>query len=402
MKKVLNSSFGIILLIFFFNGFGIPFGLEFSMLLAPFFLYYLVQTKTLIHLFIPVYFLSVFSIIHLFNGVVFQDFLFSSLVLGSILLLLAVFYDFYKKSGQLETVILRLTQLNLAFTLGAIISLVFNFRVSMFWYLEPFTAGYQTLPRLKLFELEASHYSFVLLPLFYYHFWKLLKQWELKTFLLFVSLCVSLILSFSLGILAVIAISLVVVIISNSLSLIKFKPIRFKLIGFLFLSVALLLVLSLFFPENPLFFRINNLFLGEDTSGRGRTYEAMEIGWQVLIQNNPMFGIGLGQFKIIGRESLIYYYKFANMPDVARLPNAMAETLVVYGVVGFSLKILIQIGLFIRLQVYKNMFQFSLFISLFVYQFTGSYLFNEMEYIFWIMVFFPKLRVFHKSNYFSK
>jgi hypothetical protein len=402
MKKVLNSSFGIILLIFFFNGFGTPFGIEFSMLLVPFFLYYLVQTKTIIHLFIPVYFLSVFSIIHLFIGVVFKDFLLSSLVLVSILLLLASFYDFYKKSGQVETVILRLTQLNFAFTLIAIISLIFNFGVSVFWYLEPFTAGYRTLPRLKLFELEASHYSFLLLPLFYYHFWKLLKHWELKTFLLFVSICVSLILSFSLGILAVIAISLVIVIFSNSLSLIKFKPTRFKLLGGLVFSLIILLTLSVFFPENPLFFRINNLFLGEDTSGRGRTYEAMEIGWKVLNQHNSMFGIGLGQFKIIGRESLIYYYKFANMPDVARLPNAMAETLVVYGVVGFSLKILIQIGLFIRLTVYQNLFQFSLFISLFIYQFTGSYLFNEMEYIFWIMVFLPKLREFHNFNYFLK
>lgn len=401
MKKILNSSFGIIVLIFFFNGL-IPYGLEFSIVLAPFFFYYLVKSKTLVHLFIPIYFLLVYSLIHLFNGVIVKDFLVSSLVLFSILLVLATFFDFYKKTSDIDNIIKKLTQVNFVFTLLALLSLSLDIGVSLFWYLEPFTAGYKTIPRLKLFELEASHYSFLLLPLFFYYFFQVLKSWNIHTFLLLLSVVLSLVFSFSLGVLAVIFISILVVFISYSWRFFQFKPTRISLIGIISLSFLGFMVLFLVFPENPLSFRINNLFEGEDTSGRGRTYEAMEIGWNVLIQNNPLFGIGLGQFKIVGREALIYYYKFANMPLVARLPNSMAETLVVYGVVGFSLKILIQIGLFIRFKVYQNLFQFSLFVSLFVYQFTGSYLFNEMEYIFWIMVFFPKLSQFHNSNYFVK
>lgn len=216
------------------------------------------------------------------------------------------------------------------------------------------------------------------------------------------SLVLSLILSFSLGVLAVLTFSIVLAVLVHFWPMLRFKPTRYKLIVLVSLVLFVSLALFVIFPENPLYFRLQNLFAGEDTSGRGRTYEAMQIGWQVLIHNNPLFGIGLGQFKIIGRESLIYYYKFANMPDVARLPNAMAETLVVYGVVGFSLKLLIQIGLFFRFRIYKNLFQLSLFFSLFVYQFTGSYLFNEIEYVFWIMVFFPKLKEFHTSKFYTK
>lgn len=402
MKKALNSSYGIILLLFFFNGFGIPFGLKFSMILAPFFFFYLVKTKSIVHLFIPIYFLTIFSIIHLMKGVVFNDFMVSSIILFSILLLLATFYDFYKKTQDLETIIKKLTIVNFVFTLVALCALWLDFGVSVFWYLEPFTAGYKTIPRLKLFQLEASHYSFLLLPLFYYHFWKVLKEWSLQSFMLLSSLVLSLILSFSLGVLAVLTFSIVLAVLVHFWPMLRFKPTRYKLIVLVSLVLFVSLALFVIFPENPLYFRLQNLFAGEDTSGRGRTYEAMQIGWQVLIHNNPLFGIGLGQFKIIGRESLIYYYKFANMPDVARLPNAMAETLVVYGVVGFSLKLLIQIGLFFRFRIYKNLFQLSLFFSLFVYQFTGSYLFNEIEYVFWIMVFFPKLKEFHTSKFYTK
>lgn len=402
MTKLLNSSLGIIVLIFFFNRFALPFGLEYSLLFTPFFLYYLYKTKKLVHTIFPYYLIFGFTIIHIFLGVVMKDFFISTAVMCSIVLLATSFYYFYQKVTDIDFIIKSLTLINAALTAIAVISLITNIFVPVFWYLEPFTAGYQTIPRLKLFELEASHYSFLLLPLFYFYFWKLLKHWNRETAFLLFSILLSLLLSFSLGILAVVFISIFVVGVVHLVPIARFSPTRNKFSLLLVSGVAVLVILWLFFPSNPLFFRIENLLAGDDTSGRGRTYEAMEIAWLVAHQNNPFVGIGLGQFKIIGRETLIYYYKFANMPEVARLPNAMAETLVTYGIIGFGFRLLIQLWLFIKLKVFNNLFQFSLFVALFIYQFTGSYLSNEMEYILWIMVFVNKLPYFQLPIYFKK
>ncbi len=402
MKNILNSSLGIILLIFFFNRVLLPFGLVYSLLLTPFFFYFLVKNNYLVHTYIPISILLFYSVIHLFIGVEIKDFFVSSAMLVAIIIFITCFYFYYCKVSRIDDVIKALTWVNFGLTILAVISLFTGFFIPIFWYLEPFTSGYEAIPRLKLFELEASHYSFVLMPLFFYHFWNLLKVWNKKNLFFFLTVILSLILSFSLGILAVIFISLVLIGLVYGVRLLRFSPTRNKIFIVFGIGMVGLATLFFLFPENPLFFRIQNIFDGKDTSGRGRTYEAMEIGWLVAQQNNPFVGIGLGQFKIIGRETLINYYQFVNTPDVARLPNAMAETLVTFGISGFILKIIFQLVLFVKLKVYQNLFQLSLFMSLFIYQFTGSYLFNSMEYVLWILALYPKLKSFNLSNYFTK
>ncbi|MDG1858210.1 MAG: hypothetical protein P8I94_03845, partial [Emcibacteraceae bacterium] len=257
------------------------------------------------------------------------------------------------------------------------------------------------LPRLKLFHLEASHYSFALLPLFFYYFWKTLKEWGLKNILLLASLTLSLILSFSLGVLAVIGIAIFLVFILKFRSLMKEVNTRKSILIAGSFIVLIAVFLFVVFPDNPLLFRIQNLFQGNDTSGRGRTYEALEIGWLILDNNNYVFGIGFGQFKIIGRDILLNYYRFMSTPDVARLPNGIAETMVATGVLGVAIKLYVQCYFFFKQRFFGNIFQLSMFIALFVYQFTGSYLFNAMEYVFWIMVFYPRNKSFNQSTYFA-
>lgn len=398
----LNISFGLIILIFFFNRLFLPFGLQYSLLLTPFFLsalHFQGKLKDLRYIFI---FLGLYSFIHLYNGVVFKDFLISNILMFTIVFYVAIFYFFYKKTNLIELFIEKIVQINFALTLIALISLISGKLTKVFWYEIPFTQGYKIIPRLKLFELEASHYSYALLPLFFYYFWKTLQNFNKKDFLLLSTILLSLLLSFSLGVIAVICFSLALVVLFKLKKLLVFKNTRNTLFFLFLFSCIVLLGLYLFFPENPLFFRIRNIFSGADTSGRGRTYEAFHIAWEVLKQNNSFFGIGLGQFKSIGRMTLIFFYKFMGIPEVARLPNCMAETLVVYGVFGFILKILLQIFLFVKFKVYKNIFQLSLFFSIFIYQFTGSYLFNGIEYIYWIIAFYPKLLFFNNLNYFKE
>ncbi len=402
MRIPLNISFGIVILIFFFNGVLLPFGLQYSLLLTPFFVAGLYFSNKLQTIKTPIFVIFIFAILHFLNGAVLKDLLVSNIVLTSIVILATSFFYFYKNSSYIEVFIEKITILNFIFTLLAVLALFTGIFKDVFWYSIPFTEGYKTIPRLKLFELEASHYSFVLLPFFFYYFWKVIQQVSKKsTFLLF-TVSLSLVLSFSLGILSVIFLALFATIIFHFKRLLFYKNAR-NTLGMLGSVLIVIFVFAyVFYPENPLFYRISNILSGTDTSGRGRTYESFEIAWQTLQNKNSYFGIGLGQFKIVGRMTLSFYYKFMNLPEVVRIPNCMAETLVVYGIVGFVLKILIQIGLFIKFKVYQNLFQLSLFISLFIYQFTGSFLFNGMEYILWVMAFYPVLMSFNQSNYLKK
>lgn len=390
-------------MIFFFNRFLLPFGLQYSILLVPFFVYYLFEQKVITKLKPFLLAVGVYSVIHLCIGVVLKDFMVSLAMLVLLLIVLHTFYHFYKQAPSLDLIFKRLTQLNFGFTLIALIALITNKFVSVFWYLVPFTAGYKVLPRLKLFELEASHYSLSILPLFLYYFWKNLKSRgkNRQELLLFLSLILSLILSFSLGIIATINLAIFFVIIIRFIPFLRDKKIRNTIgIGVLIGLTGVVLLLFVF-PNNPLSFRLNNLLNGADTSGRGRTYEAIDIALRVLKHHNAYFGIGLGQFKIVGRDLLIHYYTYLNIPEVVRLPNCIAETLVTYGFVGFFLKIFAQVFLFFKVKVFKNVFQLSIFVAIFIYQFTGSFLFNGMEYFLWIMAFVPKLKEFNQSNYFN-
>ena len=402
MTPALKTSLGVIVLIFFFNRFLLPFNLQFTLVLAPFLFYYLVKHGFERKLLLPIFVFSVFSLIHLFQGVVLKDFVFSSMVGLTLIVFFYSFLLFYKKTEGIDLILKRLTQLNFIFTVIALFSLVTGWFLEVFWYLIPFTAGYETIPRLKLFQLEASHYSFALMPLFFYYFWKVMKQFSIPNLLLLLSILLSLLLSFSLGIIAVILFSVLIVMLLFGIKLLRFKSTRKSILFLLASSLSVLIGLIYFYPDNPLFFRIDNLFNGLDTSGRGRTYEALEIGWEVLFQNNPLTGIGLGQFKIIGRETLLEYYHFTTTPDVARLPNCIAETLVTFGLLGLSIKLGLQAYFFVKFKVYLNLFQLSLFFALFIYQFTGSYLFNSMEYVLWIIAFCPKLSSFNSSKYFAK
>ena len=401
MKLSLTTSFGLIVLFYFFNSFMLPFGLKFSIILSPFLFYYLKENGDLKLMKIPLYFILLFSIIHLFIGVNLKSFTISTILIGLMVIYISAVVSYYKNATKIEYIIEKLVQLNFIFTLLAILSIVTGRLLSVFWYLIPFTPGYKIIPRLKLFETEASFYSFALLPLFFYYFWKVIANFTKKDALLLLSIMLSLALSFSLGIIAVIVLSILLVILVYFYKFITFKNTRHALL-FLLVSFCIGLTLVYFiFPDNPLFYRLENIITGVDTSGRGRTYESFDIAWLTLNNNNPFFGIGLGQFKLIGRDVLIYYYKFMGVPDVARIPNAMAEALVTYGIIGFSLKLLIQFYLFVKFKVYLDIFRLSLFFSLFIYQFTGSHLFDEIEYIVWVVVFYPKLNLFTAKLYFK-
>lgn len=57
--------------------------------------------------------------------------------------------------------------------------------------------------------------------------------------------------------------------------------------------------------------------------------------------------------------------------------------------------------LFFKTAVYKNYYRLALFIFVFIYQFTGSYITNIVEYVIWILAFsnaFPQFNINAKKQ----
>lgn len=395
-----NFIIGLFVFLFFFNRVGLPFGISFDMLLAPFLVYFIFKENAQSLLYKAVGVLLVFGVIHLVSGVYFTAFVVSNLVFITLVIAVVAFYQRTKHIDFFDEIILRITQLNSVLTILALF-LLFFLKSTYLWYLVPYTSNAEALPRLKLFTEEASHYSFLLLPIFYYWLYQWLVQFNWRTFGYLTTIIISLILSFSLGVLSVIALTLFILILIYCRSILQHS--RYRQLLF----IGLIAILSIagfvyyFFPINPLTIRMNNLINGLDTSGRGRTYESFEIAWRVLQLNYPLTGIGLGQFKFIGRDVLLLYYKYHTIPSVVRLPNALAETLVSFGVLGVFIRVFIQIYWAFKRRIVNNLFQTSLFISLFIYQFTGGFLMHSFEYYYWILVVVPIFKTFDKQQIFK-
>ncbi len=64
-----------------------------------------------------------------------------------------------------------------------------------------------------------------------------------------------------------------------------------------------------------------------------------------------------------------------------------AETLAVFGWVGFFLRFVVEIFLFFYTKVWTNYYRLLLFFFMFIYQFTGSFITNVAEYVIWILAF---------------
>lgn len=259
----------------------------------------------------------------------------------------------------------------------------------MTWYVMSISEGIAPMPRLKLFTPEASHYSLIFSPIFIYFSLRWLLYRMKKPLLTLLMICIPLILSFSLGVLAALFISLLLLFVLRYRSWFRqvFPPIKLLLvlIGFAFL----LLFIYYVFPDNPLYSRLENLLKGTDTSGRGRTYEAFILADKIAALKSRLWGIGPGQLKLIGRETIVQYYYYTNIPEVVRIPNVSAETIACYGYIGFALRLLVEWILFFKTKVWDNPFRLWLFLFLFIYQLTGSYLTNAYEYILWILAFTP-------------
>jgi len=383
----INKYFPFAIIYFFFNSLALPFGLTYTALLAPFFYIWilLIRKKEILLPFIAI--LLPFIIIHI---TVVEPEIKSYAISLLNLLLVYVFcqavYTFLHVCKDIEKIFRRILILNFIVCLVAI-PLYFTPWFSLLWDEQVLTAGVGKIRRLRMLTYEPSYYSLLFTPFFF--FFLLQYFFRLNTIhggMLLLMLFLPYILSFSIGVTGAVLLAVIITWIIHFRKLTVKKRIANAAItgGVIFTSGMLVLVL--FFRHNTIFTRISNIFSGQDSSGKGRTVDAFLLAGRILNDKNEYWGIGLGQIKIIGDNIIRNYYLY-NMDITVTIPNAAAETLAIFGWIGFLLRILVELFLFFYTRVWTNYYRLLLFFFIFIYQFSGSFITNVAEYVIWILAF---------------
>ncbi len=390
---LINKYLPIAILYFFFNGFLLPHGLLYTSLLAPFLLIWLYKYNSY-NLFMPIgIFLLIllpFLVVHLINGVNTFYYIRSFLLLFTVFIFALSFYRYLKLSNSIRTIYRQLLILNVPFVLLALFMLTQPGLVSKFWYSNAITVGIAGIRRLKMFTYEPSYYSFLFAPIALYYYLKFVILKVPNPKLVFALVTVPLLLSLSFGVILGLSLALLITFLYGIWNFFPGKNWAIYALVACFLLLIAGAFLFLFFPENVFVTRIANVLSGRDTSFKGRTFDSFYLGWRIASAKSIWFGCGLGQVKEIGLPYFISFYNYTNftIEDVG-IPNAVADTLATFGIVGVALRLMTEIYLFFKSKVFSNYYRFSLFAFIFIYQFTGSFIMNIAEYVIWILAFFP-------------
>jgi len=375
---------------FFVNSLFLPHGLLYTSLLFPFFWWYLhsngsKRTGLLFGLFLLPYFA-----IHTNQAIDYGDYLQSSILFFSVYLFTLATYKFIQKSNNLEWLYRKVVESNLLLLGFGIIILTIPPLWSLTWSTEPISPGVPIFPRFRGFTYEPSYYSLLFAPFVIYYYLKCFFQGAQHWWKTLLAVTIPLVLSLSFGVIALVFCS--IVLISFMYSRAFWKSSRFR--NLVKLS-GVLLLLALFlgivvFPDNPVSLRIANIFSGQDSSFQGRTSDSFELAYLIAKEKNMWFGVGLGQVKIVGHEIIVNYYNYTDADNwTVRLPNAVADTLATFGLTGVILRFMLILYLAVKTKVYNNIYRMNLFIFAFAYQFTGSFIFNIVEYVMWALAFSP-------------
>lgn len=389
----LNKYFPFAFIYFFINSVALPFGLTYTALLAPLFYMWIlmIRKKEILLPFISV--LLPFIIIHIITGVEIKSYSISLVNFLLVYVFCQAVYTFLKECKTPEKIFRRILILNFIFCLVAIV-IYFTPYFKLLWMEQSISAGVSHFRRLKLFTYEPSYYALLFIPLFFFYLLQyFFRQNTISAGWLLLMLFLPYVLSFSIG---VIGAALVAGLLTYLIYLRRLTRKRRILNGIVNTGAVLtsgMMVLVLFFRHNPIFSRFVNIFSGKDTSGNGRTVDAFILARKLLKETNEYWGVGIGQIKLVGEDIIRSYYLYYMNYTVA-IPNAAAETLAIFGWVGFSLRLFIEIFLFFYTRVWTNYYRLLLFFFMFIYQFTGSFITNVAEYVIWILAFTNVFRQF--------
>jgi hypothetical protein len=384
-----SKYFPVAFIYFFINSLGLPFGLTYTALLSPLLYVWVVLQRRQEVLWPFLLAITPVVLIHLGLGVDTKSYFISLLNIAMVYIFCQAAYTFFIKCEHPENIFQQLLIINFVGCLIAI-PLFFTPYANLLWMEQFITTGTEEVRRLSLLTYEPSYYALLFTPLFCYFLLQLIfYRNRINGWLLLGMLLLPLVLSFSLGVISALLLALAISSVVHFKTFIRNK--RFVNLATIVVltGVAAVMVGVIFFPDNILFVRIANVITGKDSSGKGRTFEAFWLADQLLAQKSYWWGIGAGQIKILGFDLIRDYYGYSYETTRVAIPNAAAETLALFGWVGFVVRILTECVLFVYTKVWRNYYRMLLFAFIFIYQFTGSFITNVAEYVIWVIVFTP-------------
>ncbi len=373
---------------FFFNSLGLKGGLLYTNILTPFLIYWIFRKRQLKLLFYAILVLIPFSLIHYQQGVDLKTFALSHALFISTIIFVICVYIYCSQYASLKTVLKQILVLNFILVL---IAIPFYFAPlpyqKLFWYTNLFT-GQKLYTRLALFTFEASYYALLMIPICTYYFFKhaFNEQFVKGKYELLMAF-LPILLSMSFGVIGALIISACLLCWWFRKSIVHYKIPVLIITSLVLITFVALILLVLLSPDNMLVQRIGNIFSGEDTSTNGRTFESFAIGWKVAQLKSIWFGCGLGQVKLLMPEVVMQFFSHWGKDNAYRIPNTVAETLAIFGIFGLIVRFGFIFYFFIKTKVYTNYFRLTLFLFVFIYQFTGSYVTNSVEYVIWVLAF---------------
>ena len=397
--KTKYSIFLSVAIIYFFcNNTFLPNGLLYTAMLTPFFLYWLFVTDKIVELIKWGVLLLIPIPFHFLVGVDIKTYFISSgLVFTVWVFLFTAIYAVKMMNTNLDRVFKVILLINFVLVVLVWILSLFNLGNSFFWHDRIMTTGINYVPRLMLFNYEPTLYALALSPVFVFYLLKVLTNKIESAWFYFLAVGLPLALSLSFGVIGGLAISFII----SYAIFYKYLPgitKRYFFVGFV--SIVLTIIVFLFVaPENAVFIRIANIFQGIDGSASARLDFSYDIAIKIIKYFKAWFGIGPGQVKIVFDEIILNVLN-RPIPDEYdyRIPNSMAEMLATYGVYGFIVKIAVEVFFFIKLKIYRNIYAFTLFLFIFIYQFTCSFIVNVMEIGTWVIVFQSRFIDFEIDN----
>jgi hypothetical protein len=378
----------------------LPQGLLYTAVLSPVFIYFLYKHGSLKNM--ALYFLLIILPLpfQLYQGVDTAAYLRSTvLMITAWIFLFTAIKTIKILHDDLGLVFRKILVINSLLLILALLILPFGSLRPMMWYSIPISPNIASFPRLDMFSYEPSHYGLLLTPVFLYFILRAMGGKLKHPYLYVIATILPLILSLSFGVMAAFTLAAVTTIIIYRKHFPHKQLSSWSYGGIGVIAIFLLIVMV--WPDNAVWQRIINIFAGSDTSARGRLFNSFMFAGDLIAQHNPIFGVGPGQVKVLAHDLIINYYQYTgDFAEVVRIPNSMGEMLAVYGIYGFILKIFFEIFFFIKTRVYKNIYALALFIFIFIYQFTGSFLVNVAELGIWALVFHfrPSVTIFTKHE----
>ena len=367
----------------------LPKGLLYSTLLSPYFFWRQIQLKRPTAWKSFFFILLLYDVIHVWMGVDFMSFLKSNLLFIATYFFVVSAFHFVNTYSPMAKLFRQVLVFNCFMVLVAIPFFFMDPHYQdWFWWVNRAAPGATEFPRLKLFTYEASYYALLFVPILYYYVFKLLfhdvhqYRWPLL-----ICILVPVVFSMSFGVIGATLITAVAMCVLFRKQLLRYKkPFQILLTSILILGLGFGILLYLF-PNSALVIRFFNVFKGVDTSANGRISDSLSLGWRIAQLKSIWFGAGLGQVKIQIVEVVKLYYNYWGQFARYDIPNAIGETMAIFGLSGVAGRIALQIYFFRKTRVASNYYRLALFIFVFVYQFTGSFITNVAEYMIWILAF---------------